>query len=221
MNLAIEYLQRSGDIQNFLRFPCSLFLENLQEERIVVSLVESDQYKICITRWFLHESGKSLPPRKKSTINRDFVFQSRHVIVPGFEPLKYQEQPIPTSRNNYNRPMDQLTYRHTVSSYLNSHRHKQFRVNWLWKQFCSVNRIRTHYNFLKDRAERDLYGIVALEEQREIKDKHPSVWDRWVYWKKNLLIENEAATELIFSSSFSSSFSSLPRILLYGAGDMP
>lgn len=217
MNLAIEYLQRSGDIQNFLRLPCSLFLENLQEERIVVCIAEIDQSKVCITRWYLHESRDGIPSRKKDTISRDSVFRSHQIIIPGFEPLKYQEQPLPTDRNRYNRPMDESVYDHTIKRYLNSSRHRQFRENWLWKEFCGVNQLRTYYNLLKERAERDMYGIVAIGEQRKVKEKFPEMWDRWQEWKRSLLIENEVSSELIFSSFFAS----LPRIFLYGAEDMP
>lgn len=217
MNLAIEYLHRSGDIQNFLRLPCSLFLENIQEERIVVCMSEVDQSKVCITRWFLHESKGDLPPQKKKTIKRDAVFESQQIVLPGFEPLKYQEEPIPTGRNRYNRPMDEATYDHTIKHYLNSRRHRQFRENWLWKVFCGANRIRTYYNLLSERVERDMYGIVAIAEQKKVEERYPTVWDRWREWKEAFLIESEVASELIFSSFFAS----LPRIFLYGAEDMP
>lgn len=204
MNLAIEYLQRSGAIQNFLRFPCSLFLENFQEERIVVCIRTSESNKLQITRWFLHRrsGGESLPPRKKNTINRDFVFQSKQVIVPDFEPLKYKEEPIPTARNRYYRPMDEKIYLFVLENYLNSFRHRRYRENWLWKAFCQSFRIPSRYNFLKSRIENDVYGMIAQEEQEEIKNSES--WDNWMYWRENLLIESETAAELIFSSSFSS-----------------
>lgn len=215
MNLGVEYLVRTGAIKNFLEVPCSLFVESHDGQTgKAIHLKEAlGRPGLCFYRiWHLDRTDNYtlLPACDETHISIDDVFESDMVVLPGYAPLPYIEQPVKTAKNSYKSPMDDIEYNHFTSNYLRSPRHRQSRLCWLWRQFMKLHLRDEMY---EDWDERDLWGknLISEREMITIKYAYPRLWTQWASWQNELLIDGTVAAELVFAPAYakkgSSSFS--------------
>lgn len=198
MNLAIEYLVRTGVIRKFFQTPCSLCLENWLNCRKVLYFEKSDSRTCKVTEWSLNSLGEhGLPERHNETsVPADQIFTNCHAILPGeFCPIPYHEEPIDNCLNRYNHPMDEDSYRFFFDNHLNSHRHKRSREAWLWKSFRALH---IKKPLLPLRLYEEATHRIVHYETLTVEAEYPELWRLWKIWRKKFLCSGEVATELIF-----------------------
>ena len=203
MNLAIEYLLRNKSIRDFLKTPCSLFLENdSKTTKAVVVLRDSNQNNCFFqVEKFILGSITSNTAFEESTytINKKEIFDVGKVLIDGFLPILYNEQAINVENNSYNHPMSDDCYEEYFVNFLNSKSHQIFKKDWLWDSFTSA--------YLADGIVNKKMFLPILErrfvierEKRHVKSNRPYHWGLWNKWMSKLIFEEEASTELIFWS---------------------
>ena len=199
MNLAIEYLTRTGLIKNFLQMPCSICLESADRKMVVVLKEIFDRPDfIKVVQWlFADRFVDDWPEKSVFRISTEELFDSEHVVVPFFRPIPYRDEPIPTKYNNYKQPMSSVRLENHVTSMTNSYLHKKKRINWLWSIF------RSRY-FGLHCGEYDQY---RFEEERSYVRQKRSEWSVWEKWRRAMLPEGVAAGELMFQSAYKSKLS--------------
>ena len=199
MNLAIEYLVRTGAIKNFFQTPSSICLES-GKKKIVVSFggerlggEHVGDSCLCITHWDLSDLDEhNMPKLVRHQVLPEDIFEDENSILPGCKLLKYWDEPIETRRNSYSHPMDSVVFRHYTSHLMNSSLHRRSRRNWLWESFrervFDLRRTKRHYG----------------EEQSVVREGYPKEWSLWRNWCRNMLPdpEPEVAGELMFLSSY-------------------
>jgi hypothetical protein len=206
MNLAIEYLVRTGAIKNFLEIPCSLFVENVREKISKVLIIKEDLDRSCayqITQWHLDclKPEEMLPICDMSFIDKNDVFVSDKVILPGFSPLPYVEQPVATNKNVFNHPMDKIDYAYFFNNYLNSLKHRMAKSDWIWRAFVWTvfGSILTENHFALESWER---RTTIDKEQAYVKARFQNRWFQWTVWKNEFLIAESVAPELVFHNAY-------------------
>jgi hypothetical protein len=196
MNLAIEYLVRTGAIRRFFHLPQTLFLQN-QDQRLVVSIDEEvdrpDFYHVI--HWdlsALDETG--LPRQQHFSVPKSDLFSSSAIVIPKFYPIVYQEQPLDTSQNEYNHPMSTEAFDSYVKHYLNSRIHQATRSLWLWHSFAEL--------FFNRPFAAGGNSLDAAYEHFTVQHEYPDKWDIWRNWKGHMLPATTVAGELIFESVY-------------------
>lgn len=203
MNLAIEYLQRSKTIRNFLQPPCSLFLENDDGRKLVVTLEETIADLTCylVKQWdvWAKVPDDPLPRYNSCLVPKSAVFADERVVPEGYRPIQYTEEPVDTSNNTFKKPMPEELYEFYCWNYLNAKCHKATKEDWIWDVYMAVHHPDMDLGF----SVHDLifYKVVMKQEQKLHLRKIPASWHRWCLWKKHLIPDDCAtvATELIFS----------------------
>lgn len=208
MNLGIEYLIRSGVAKDLLEFPCSLFLEQQRNKKVIVidkprrlgRSVQNNYSAILPTysvkHWdiFLCESKSALPPMDELKVKK-----IQDISTAGFSSLKYFGQPIPANKNSWRHPMSQQVYEEYYNQFTSSFLHMAIKRCWLWAAFMNVYQIID--KSLSSSLEYLPEHLRMFEEQRCVSKKHPLKWKFWEMWCKHMLVENEnIATELAFST---------------------
>lgn len=210
MNLAIEFLVRTGAIRRFLEVPCSLFIEKSSEQiHKVIQLKESvDCTNTYVAKqWHLEECDLStkLPRFEIFNVPQEEVFFDEKIIVSGFQPIPYIEQSLPTNRNSYNKPMSRLDYNFFSHNFLYSIRHWANKTDWLWEAFARLRigdqrSIKNLFSY----SERRMY---IEKEQYYVRHQYREIWSNWLKWRNELLLKEAVAPELVFASAYKSSFS--------------
>lgn len=204
MNLALEYMLRSGELQSSVTFPLSLFVVRAGTEvRTVITISESlNRKKVFAKHWLIGHCGMDdpVPPFEEHEIGRDSMCQSDKVILPGHDLLQYKPDLFKTGRKQHNdEPMasaDEREYRESFDYLFNSKKHRKARGMWLWNAFAKTyNLYDTKYPYIT----RESFSSV-------LKKKYPHLCDNWKMWKKYMLDHAEApgevAGELLFGQEY-------------------
>lgn len=200
MNLVVEYLVRTGVIRNFLQLPCSVCLENIYEGQMLVELEDSDcSGSILVTHYDLDRlrSDGCMPYSKQFKASATSLFRDTKIVLPGYTPIPFVDQPLDTSQNKYNQPMADSVYESLISEFLNPEVHRKSREAWLWKAFRNLHLADLLPN-LGSVFERRLFAGL---ERSYTQEQFPEKWAIWCDWK-SLLKSTTVAPELIFRSAY-------------------
>lgn len=205
MNLAIEYLVRSGVIQSAARPPISLFLSE-KESRLVVTIKDefspSDHY--TVNHWDISscQSHQVLPSISEFRVAKDKLFTHHATVLPGYNLLAYQHECIPTDQNTYYAPMMHEIYSYYFDNFLDSLTHRDNKINWLWLGFVKIYipeiwEIQPYISQAKSVSE------LAEKQRTFVMRKYPKVWGFWKKWNKYLLFPEYVSGELLFANEYS------------------
>lgn len=188
MNLGIEYLVRTGVVRNFLETPCSLFYQNKEGDKLVVTLHKEDP-GYAMRHWKVFAYGENLPPMEEFYTETPF---DDFRVPSGFTLLEYREEPVEDHENHWRRPMSISLYKSYCEHFLNSNRHRRIKEVWLWRGFtkaCGIEFERRAHFYLE-----------YLTEAAIVEERYPDNWRRWLVWRKHMLDFQGVPGELIFSS---------------------
>ncbi len=200
MNLAIEYLVRSGTAQNGLTLPCSIYISHYaSNERLIITIEKSHIYKdFTVRKWKLKETESLLPPYEEVLLHDyEDLFRSDVTVLPEYKLLDYQEDPYQGSAyvNNEDKIAEHAYI--TATAYCgNTTKHKKHRRQWLWERFCEA------------------FENVSQSDER------------WSYWRSYFDIERNQgfiAPELAFKSAYHEKNNKFQKriITLTGTEEMP
>ena len=202
MNLGIEYLVRSKLGEKLLELPCSFFLiSRMNKSKLVITLNGSNGNYV-VKHWQLSQCDKNsaLPPMEEFIVNNPFY--SNKVVVPHYRLFKYQEQPIPTGRNNWRFPMSKTDYESYYDNFLCSSKHITAREFWLWNTFVKVYEPELAQTSFSSHGSFDKYrnrSLIYTMQMHHIMDNCQRTWKYWPMWKRHLLECDNIPGELIFS----------------------
>jgi hypothetical protein len=204
MNLAIEYMIRSGEIHSNVKFPISVFINNQDaaEKRVVTVSEAFNQSSLAVKQWFVTKCNaeEMVPPFEWFEISRDDLFTSEHAVVPGFSLHEYAADPFRTGRKQHaDEPLasaDEDEYNSKFDFLLNSKRHQSSRANWLWAVFKQA------YNF----DHRGHAPVQADACSQILKNEAPHLFKKWALWRKYMLDfstgPGEVSGELMFHNDY-------------------
>jgi hypothetical protein len=202
MNLAIDYMIRTQEFRHMVKLPYCVFLNgNGHSIKMVMTVATSFvPEKLVVKHWLLEECrpANMVPPFIEFEIPQSEMYSSERVIVSGYDPLWYSEEP--TVAGKVQRPdpphaeLDEREYQSTVDNFLNSQKHKSAREDWLWQAFAKSYAL-TDYVFVPWSNYAELLKRVA-----------PSLQQNWMAWKKYLLNYSlsigDVAGELFFHGEY-------------------
>jgi hypothetical protein len=201
VNLAIEYLLRTGLLREFMDKSASIFLSGPKNHNLVV-VVEKLDHKHIIRSWLVDDAVPqyALPPMTDYLSLEPFKDLSK--LRTTYDMFKYQEENFPS---RYSAPMDQRLYNEYLENILISKKHVEAKRRWLWKLFLSiyapdVQKSITQYHFGYFSASSDL---IMGRQQQVVQYDLPKIWKNWLMWQDFLLLPESVPGELIFASSFS------------------
>lgn len=206
MNLAIEYMIRSGELRNQVKFPFSFLIKNndTDEKRIIVIGESFDKKKLIVKHWFLSkcEIDQMLPPVKSFEVNYEDLYTNENVIVSGFDCFYYQDL-FNTGRKQHNdEPMasiDRNEYVQCFSFIYNSKNNQNARVGRVWLEFVKV------YD-LKINTVVPYFSSTSNTYAQILKKEYPKHFKKWVMWCKYMLdLPNQTdvvAGELLFQKQY-------------------
>lgn len=206
MQLAIEYLARQGMLRQLFEVPCSLFVVGMGMPN-KISITISEEFKpsnfYCVKHWRVHECDKkqALPSFAECRVPKSEIFDHEAIIMPDYRSMIYHASPIPFSHNQYNRPMKDETYNYYYDNYLNSYRHREEKINWLWDCFLSTYLPhlcgKSHYisQFKSD-------SEIASDQRSMVAASHTEVWQCWSKWCKYMLYLDGIPGELVFMDEY-------------------
>lgn len=207
MNLAIEYMIRSGELRNQVKFPFSFLIKNNDtDEKIIIVICESfDKRKLIVKHWFLSKCGidQMVPPVKCFEIDYKDLYTSENVVVPGFDCFYYQDL-FNTGRKQHNdepmASMDENEYLTHFSFIYNSKNNQNARVGRVWLEFIKV------YD-LKINTITPYFSSTSNTYAQILKKESPKHFKKWAMWCKYMLdLSNETdavAGELLFQKTYS------------------
>src|SRR5690349_7361235 len=99
MNLALEYMLRTGDIKSLLYFPFSFFVHDGKVKK-VITLQERGE-KAIVRQWELQQNLKLFPGFKEYIIDKKDIFSSPHVTLPGHYLINYKPELYQTGEKQY------------------------------------------------------------------------------------------------------------------------
>jgi hypothetical protein len=198
MNLAIEYLTRSGELKSRTSPPYSLFLNHatITENKLVVT-VHANQNKLIIKQWdVVNPTTSPTPSFIEQVIPQDHLFTSDFVIVPDYDLVWYFEDPYVIGKHQPSDPIEgesqQEEYLSKSRHIMNSAGHNKNRESWLWSRFVHVYNIKV-----------SPFGGHYTSKQDQLKTIDPSKLLHWNIWRKYLLDFNgEVAGELLFQAEY-------------------
>lgn len=214
MNLAIEYLIRTGAIKNFLVTPCCLFVENFNDQTGKVIYIHDILNCPCSYRvdlWDivnLPSSDLFSDPAKSTEVPKSEIFESDQTVLDGYRPLPYIDQPLAVCKNAFNHPMQSIEYNYYIKNCLNSGKHHTFKSDWLWRFF--TQKFYSNGLFTNDYACLDFWErrSVIEKEQIYVQSKYQQHWSIWGLWKIKFLLHESVAPELIFVTAYETKFAS-------------
>jgi hypothetical protein len=169
MNLAFEYLVRTGLCRTYLKLPCSLFLTSVDDGR-VLTIHEKDTENYLIKHWHIWECEKDqiLPPVKDFIVPKEEVWVSDKTILADFCPLMYYIEPVPYALNSYRNPMSQYIFNIYHDHFLDSEYHKMKRKKWLWSIFVDI--------YLNDW---DFWEYPTIRDVKRTSPRLGNIWSKW------------------------------------------
>ncbi len=204
MNLAIDYLIRTGAVIDLFELPCVLFLQNeLGKCRAVGAEQLDDGSGVLIKHWCLSKSDekKQLPLCKTHKIHKKDLFLTNKLIPKGFRPLRYLDEPIPRRYNEPTHPMDELYYRDFYGHLLSSQKHYRFKHDWLWNAFANLYLQKSLGRQDRMEVNASIRQLYVAKEQDQLAARSPDQWEKWLMWKSNLLVQPKHGTpvaEIVF-----------------------
>jgi hypothetical protein len=205
MNLAIEYLSRSGQLRSSFKFPFSLFVFSEDgEDRRVITVCESfNKNKLSVKHWLLSlcNIDETVPLVNNYEINTEDLFTSQHTVLQKYNLHPYCEQTYKSGgKQNNDEPMasyDEQTYFYCFDHFMNTKAHYNRRLLWLWWSFKNA------YKFVEYEIN---IGISKLSVAKFLENKHPKLLKKWELWCKYMLdMPNEPGTvagELLFQKEY-------------------
>lgn len=193
MNLCLEYLIRSGTIQNLLQMPCSVFLSKFHNsvDKIILLLERiSNDSQISVSRYNLLGDYEVLPSHTTQTVPIEQIFE--HVVLPNYKVLKFEECPIDVNLNLHYRPINETHWEYYLLNFLNNDSHRRSRHRWLWSAF-----VRWQFGSCSEK----ITDSIVNEEQVIVRKSYAPKWHLWLIWKATFLEPIvSVASELVFSS---------------------
>lgn len=206
MYLAIEYLVRKGIVREWFTVPCSLFLTETFNKKVVTI---SEEFKpstfYCVKHWHVRSCNRNqaVPSFTEFRVPKAEVFSHQAVVLKDHRLMPYFVSPIPFSENSYNHPMMDDIYQFFYNHYLDSYKHRENKVNWLWgefmqtylPQFCGKS---NYIPLYKSDAE------IASDQRNFVATQHPEMWQCWVKWCKYMLHLEDGSVpgELVFMGEY-------------------
>lgn len=204
MNLAIDYMLRSGELLRSATFPVSLFVTRAESEvKTVITISESlGGKKVFVKHWLIGQCGMDdpVPPFQEHEIDRASICSSDKVILPKHDLLQYRPGLFKAGRKQHNdeprASADEQEYRESFDFLFNSRKHRKVRGMWLWNAFVkNYNLYDTKHPYITPEG----FSLV-------LKKTAPHLCDNWKMWKKYMLDHAEApgevAGELLFSREY-------------------
>ena len=197
MNLAIEYLIRTGAIRNFFTAPCTLCVEHWIGAKMVVGIENAGRSEYLVTHWHLEEldEDQRFPKSCQFKILKEELFVSDKIIPSEYHLLPYQELSVGSGHNQYNRPMYEDIYDSYLDQLLYSQKHQEIRSHWMWKAFLKIHISRPllpliYYEYETGKSIMNLEKSIVAEDSTK--------WMIWCAWKRRLLRGGRIAPELVF-----------------------
>jgi hypothetical protein len=197
VNLAIEYLIRGDKIKSFLKTPCSLMLTSIRDANHLVLVIKDDS----VRHYRVNETPKNgLPPFSEYKITKENIFTSDKVILPGYMPIPFTEDPFKTGakqRNDANGVFQEIEYTSCLATFYNPPCHINKRINWIWN-FFQFYYMPLDYRFTDNKhfEQQRLFARYAMMDD-------DGIWDIWCKWREEMVdYYSFVAPELIFSSCF-------------------
>ncbi len=201
MNLFMEYASRNRILPDFFEVPCSLFVEDKENQKIVLafhSILSTSTIMLRTWTFPQLEATKSLPLFQDQQIPKEKFLES---VPDGFSPLEYIFVPIHGSLNRTSQPMKEHIYSSYFDSLLNNNQHEWDKEAWLWDAFLQSYGIDVP---CPDFLPRDL-GL--RDAQMTVQHTMRRFWQYWTMWKIHMLNVNKGtvAGELVFQREATSS----------------
>ncbi len=200
MNLAIEYLLRSGELKHSLKYPYSLFLVHSDNQaKKVITIHAKCSGKLVVKHWRIQECQETQPspPFDEFIVDEKDLFQiGGRVVLSGHDLLWYREEPyragIQQQSDSPQADQQAEDYKNTLMQFVNSKKHQKARENWLWDRFIAT------------------YNIRLPTEQPDrlsaLKQHCPKYKWHWQLWRRYLLDfstrPEEIAGELLFQKEY-------------------
>jgi hypothetical protein len=209
MHIVLEYILRKGRVEQLLNLPCSLFLENAGKKLVVTLQPRYATNGICVRHYPLWKITKCgmMPTFEEFVITLDEVFKHSSVIVPGYKLLEFTPQSFTSEEKQVNdlplAAIQERQYKECLITYFSPKMMNRTRENWLWTCFddmyvnVGVN-IGVHAGFWNYKPE--------VQREHIKRDKNKAIYKVWELWKKNLLLNSDPASELVFAKYYDSQF---------------
>jgi len=203
MNLAIEYVLRSGTAMDCLQVPCSIYLNRLDDPKQKLAITihwHPGKERYLIRHWRMNMANASsiLPPYEDHFVEkRQDLFEKESVIVPMFSLLRFQEEPYPTGTTQRSRGrqarIQQEEYEEIMGEFFNTYANRRMRKCWLWSAFLHAHEVETTEAVVRDKVD---------EQMLIVHNNYKQSWAKWESWKHHLDFPTTFAVELTFYASY-------------------
>jgi hypothetical protein len=207
MMLGLEYLIRHRIVEDMTDYPLSLFL--LGAERIVVAIDRKGATKLLVRKFHIDQAviKEPLPPCEEFTIKASAVFSDARIVIPGFRPMSYHEEPVESELNAPRRPIEADYYNYLTKNLLNSGFHRACKENWLWAAFYKTYILPFEQRIVKEEDSIDEHFHQLNAKDCARKDRH--LWAHWLLWKRIVMPDSmmrrpnqNIAGELAFTPAY-------------------
>lgn len=205
MNIALEYMKRTGSLSNFLNDPTCLYLESFSKiDKLAVKIQISSQDSFKIQHWILTEKSENLylPKIVEFEIDKDLIFLSPYTIVENYKPLEYKIDAVKLEENRYDSPIENSVYQNKYKKFFNSDKHNNYKIDFLWDAFTALNFNGLFHKKKMSCNEKERKFIIR-QEKKYLSDYNPLALNAWKKWYWHLSFPDEiVAAELIFSNYY-------------------
>lgn len=192
MNPAIDYLTRTDCIKNMMIVPCSLFLNNRNDDQNLVITISEEFNRsefYSVKHWHISTCSQEqvLPCMDEYRISKDSLFTDEHVVSKDYNLIQCEQQSINSNHNYTRQPMSKELYSYYFANLINGYEYQFLRKNWLWTQFIKIH-IPNLYSCDKYISSAFHAKEYFSEEQRElVSEIMKQKWKFWQLWQKHLL----------------------------------
>ena len=203
MNLAIEYMLRSGTALDCLQVPCAIYLNRLDRPKQKLAITihwhpQKERYMVRHWQMDLAKADKMLPPYEDHFIeNKQELFDNSCVVIPMFSLLRFQEEPYPTGTTQQSRgrkaKSQQEEYYQVMDSFFNTHSNRRMRKCWLWSAFLQAHEVETTDAVIQEKVD---------DQMLIVHNHYKQSWAKWETWRHHLDFPTHVAVELVFHMSY-------------------
>lgn len=196
MNLALEYLIRTGVLLRLFKPPCGL-AGSTDTGRLWYSFSQMPD-GIQVREWDFSMDKEDLPASANQTITDIHAWTPRQ----GFVPIPFVDMPSDAEMNAYNRPMKKEEYEFFVMNQFRNNDHEQYKADWLWDSFASYFHLDSRYREIVhvfSEGDPSLHTL-CLEEQIVIRYLMPEAWQHWDRWRHTFVSGSGLSCELLFAN---------------------
>lgn len=197
MNPAIEYLLRDDKSKQLLKFPCSLFLEKDDGNKLIITIEKINDNFYKIDHWRLWEVHDKFPVFTEFKINVEDIFVNPCVILKNCTLLEYEEDLYQSGKTQstdiITGMQQQMEYEAKYNNLYNSLKHRANKHTWLWKAFI---------NHLPEKILNNPFAYNTNMLKEILQNHHKSWWFAWKRWIRFFIDNNHVASELIFKPYF-------------------